>query len=101
MAQNKTDIYVYAHWKGMPEAKIIGILSAQQAKGKKAFSFEYDKDWLKSGQKFLLDPGIQLYGGSQYSNQKEKYLVPIFREKLKLLVKMLPALKLVMKYMVI
>ena len=73
MAQNKTDIYVYAHWKGMPEAKIIGILSAQQAKGKKAFSFEYDKNWLKSGQKFLLDPDIQLYAGSQYPNQKENF----------------------------
>ena len=48
MAQNKTDISVYAHWKGMPEPKIIGILSAQQAKGKKAFSFEYDKVWIKS-----------------------------------------------------
>jgi serine/threonine-protein kinase HipA len=69
----KTDIYVYAHWKGMQEPKIIGILSAQQAKGKKAFSFEYDKDWLKSDQKFLLDPDIQLYGGPQYPNQKENF----------------------------
>ena len=32
----KTDIYVYAHWIGMQEPKIVGILSAQQAKGKKA-----------------------------------------------------------------
>jgi serine/threonine-protein kinase HipA len=31
----KTDIYVYAHWQEMPKPKIIGILSAQQAKGKK------------------------------------------------------------------
>lgn len=69
----KTDIYVYAHWGGMPEAKIIGILSAQQAKAKKAFSFEYDKDWLKSEQKFMLDPDIQLYGGPQYPNQKENF----------------------------
>jgi serine/threonine-protein kinase HipA len=69
----KTDIYVYAHWKGMQEPKIIGILSAQQAKGKKAFSFEYDKDWFKSDQKFLLDPDIQLYGGPQYPNQKENF----------------------------
>lgn len=69
----KIEIYVYADWKGMQEPKIIGILSAQQAKGKKAFSFEYDKDWLKSGQKFLLDPDIQLYGGSQYPNQKENF----------------------------
>jgi serine/threonine-protein kinase HipA len=57
----------------MQEPKIVGILSAQQAKGKKAFSFEYDKDWLKSGQQFLLDPDIQLYGGPQYPNQKENF----------------------------
>ena len=69
----KTDIYVYAHWIGMQEPKIIGVLSAQQAKGKKAFSFEYDKDWLKSEQKFMLDPDIQLYGGPQYPNQKENF----------------------------
>lgn len=69
----KTDIYVYAHWKGFQEPKLIGILSAQQAKGKKAFSFEYDKDWLKSEQKFMLDPDIQLYGGPQYPNQKENF----------------------------
>ena len=35
---NKFDIFVYAHWGKMPEAKIIGILSAHFAKGKKAFS---------------------------------------------------------------
>lgn len=69
----KTNIYVYAHWRGLPEPKIIGILSAQQAKGKKAFSFEYDKEWLKSEQKFMLDPDIQLYGGPQYPNQKENF----------------------------
>ena len=73
MSQNKTDIYVYAHWQEMKEPKIIGVLSAQQAKGKNAFSFEYDKDWLKTEQKFLLDPDIQLYGGPQYPNQKENF----------------------------
>lgn len=67
MSNNKTNIYVYAHWVEMPEPKIIGILTAEQAKGRKAFSFEYDKDWLNSGQQFLLDPAIQFYGGSQYA----------------------------------
>ncbi len=70
---NKTNIYVYAHWQGIPEPKIIGILSAQQAKGKKAFSFEYDKTWINTAQRFLLDPDIQLYGGPQYPNQKENF----------------------------
>ncbi|ESU28716.1 HipA domain protein [Flavobacterium limnosediminis JC2902] len=73
MSQNKTDIYVYAHWKGMPEPKIIGILSAHQAKGKKSFSFEYDKEWIKTEQKFLLDPDIEFYRGPQFPNQKENF----------------------------
>lgn len=73
MSNAKTDIYVYAHWQGMNEPKRIGVLSAQQAKGKKAFSFEYDKDWFKTEKKFLLDPDIQLYGGPQFPNQKENF----------------------------
>ena len=73
MALNKTDIYVYADWIGFEEPKLIGVLSAQQAKGKKAFSFQYDKTWLKTGQKFLLDPDISLFPGSQYPNQKENF----------------------------
>ena len=73
MALNKTDIYVYAHWQGMTEPKMAGMLSAQQAKGKKAFSFAYDKEWLKTENKFLLDPDIQLYSGPQYPNQKENF----------------------------
>ena len=67
MAQGKTNIYVYASWQELKTPTIIGVLSAQQAKGKKAFSFEYDKDWIKSGQVFLLDPDIQLYSGAQYT----------------------------------
>ena len=73
MSKSKTDIHVYAHWQEMKEPKLIGVLSAQQAKGKKAFSFEYDRNWLKTEQKFLLDPDIQLYGGPQYPNQKENF----------------------------
>ena len=73
MTQNKTDIYVYAHWQGMLEPKMIGILSAQQAKGKKAFSFEYDRDWMASKKSFLLDPDITFFKGQQYPNGKENF----------------------------
>ncbi|TQO37593.1 serine/threonine-protein kinase HipA [Arenibacter algicola] len=73
MAQGKFDIYVYAHWQGMPEAKMIGVLTAHYAKGKKAFSFEYDKGWIKSEQQQLLDPDIQFYSGPQYPNKKENF----------------------------
>ncbi len=37
MSITKTDILVYAHWLGMKDPILIGVLSAQQAKGKKAF----------------------------------------------------------------
>jgi serine/threonine-protein kinase HipA len=69
----KTNIWVYAHWAGMPEPKCIGVLSAQQAKGKKAFSFEYDKEWITSKEQLLLDPDISWYSGAQYPNNKENF----------------------------
>ena len=73
MADNKTDIWVYAHWVGMPEPKCIGILSAHQAKGRKAFSFEYDKEWIRSKPQMLLDPEIQWYTGPQFSNKEGNF----------------------------
>ena len=37
MSTNKTEILVYADWFDLSEPKKIGVLFAQQAKGKKAF----------------------------------------------------------------
>jgi len=68
-----TDIWVYAHWKGMDEPKCIGKLSAQQAKSRKAFSFSYDKDWIASQEQLLLDPDITWYEGQQYPNGKDNF----------------------------
>jgi serine/threonine-protein kinase HipA len=73
MATTKTDIRVYADWQGMKEPKLIGILSAQQAKGKKAFSFEYSKEWIQSKEQILLDPDIGWYSGQQYPYGKENF----------------------------
>ena len=73
MAKGKQDIYIYAHWKGLEEPQLMGVLSALYAKGKKAFSFEYDKDWLKSKEQMLIDPDIQFYSGPQYPNNKENF----------------------------
>lgn len=73
MAFNKTDIYVYAHWMGMRKPKCIGVLSAQQTKGKKAFSFAYDADWIRSKEQQLLDPDIAWFSGPQYPNGKEHF----------------------------
>ena len=68
-----TEIFVYAHWKGMNNPELIGSLFAHQSKGKKVFSFEYDKNWLNSKYQFLFDPEIQFFGGPQFSNQKENF----------------------------
>ena len=73
MGKKKKDIYVYAHWKGLSDPKLIGTLSAHFAKGKKAFSFEYDSVWIKYGQPFLLDPDIHFFSGVQYPNIKENF----------------------------
>ena len=73
MSTNKTDIFVYAHWQGMAQPKCIGTLSAHQAKGRKSFSFEYDKDWRNSQAQFLLDPDIGWYSGQQFPYGKENF----------------------------
>lgn len=73
MAANKTDIWVYAHWAGMSAPEPLGILSAHQAKGRKAFSFEYDKNWLRKKGHQLIDPDIQFFPGAQFPNNKENF----------------------------
>lgn len=73
MAAKKTDIWVYAHWKGMEVPKCIGIIAAQQSKGSSIFGFEYDKQWLKSDHLFLLDPEIGLFSGTQYPEKKDNF----------------------------
>lgn len=73
MAANKTDIWVYAHWLGMKAPKCVGILSAHQAKGRKAFGFEYDSDWIRSKEQLLLDPDIGWFSGPQFPNGKDNF----------------------------
>lgn len=73
MQTSNTDILVYAHWSGIKEPKLIGMLSAQQAKGKKSFSFEYSNDWIQSTEQLLIDPDIGWYKGKQYPNGKDNF----------------------------
>ena len=73
MSVNKTDIYVYADWQGLIQPTLVGVLSAHQAKGRKAFSFEYDRDWLTTDAQRLIDPDIQFYSGQQFPNNKENF----------------------------
>jgi len=62
----KTEIYVYAHWVGMPKPLLMGTLTAQHTKGRKSFSFTYSKQWLSRKETLLLDPEIGLFAGPQF-----------------------------------
>ena len=60
-------IQVCAHWQGMAAPVLMGTLYAAPARGKEIFSFEYDKEWLKSEYVQTLDPHLALFGGPQYA----------------------------------
>lgn len=69
MSQN-TSIYVFADWF-IERPKLLGILLAQQAKGRKAFSFEYSKEFLLNETPINLDPDIKWFTGPQFPVNKE------------------------------
>jgi len=73
MHKSKVDIWVYAHWVGMREAKCIGILSAHFGIGRKSFSFEYISEWISSHEQLLLDPDLGWYSGPQYPSDKDNF----------------------------
>ncbi len=73
MSTDKTDLFVYAHWMGMPEPVLIGILSAHQGKGRKSFSFTYDELWLKGKNLYLIDPDLVFYSCPQFPNTTENF----------------------------
>jgi serine/threonine-protein kinase HipA len=69
---NKQPIYVYAHWQGMEQPLLMGVLFSERLKGNEVFSFEYHEEWLRNGPSQLLDPNLQLYTGLHYSNEDQK-----------------------------
>lgn len=71
--KGKQEIFVYADWLGLNEPHLIGVLTAHQAKGKKAFSFEYEKEWLLTKPEIFLDPAIHFYSGMQFSESNENF----------------------------
>jgi len=69
---NNKDIFVYAHWTGMKEPVLMGLLKAEFTKGKEIYSFSYSENWLKSRYSQILDPELQLYSGSQYAKDEKQ-----------------------------
>ena len=73
MASRKTDLYVYADWVGLKGPVLMGVLSAQQAKGRKAFAFSYDKSWINTESQRAIDPDIEWFSGPQHPVEKENF----------------------------
>lgn len=65
-------ILVYAHWQGLENTALMGVLHATLSRGSEIFSFEYTKEWLDSGLAQHLDPDLQLYTGQQYTKADKK-----------------------------
>ncbi len=49
----------------------MGVLLADRVRGNEVFSFEYDKSWLDSGERYFLDPDLMHYSGPQYTAEKK------------------------------
>jgi serine/threonine-protein kinase HipA len=73
MSVIKTNIFVYAHWQGLADPKLIGVLTVQEAKGKRSFGFSYQPSWLETEGSLLLDPDIEAFTGIQYPRSKEMF----------------------------
>lgn len=69
---HRRTVYVYAHWEGMSDPLLVGILCSERLKGNEIFSFEYDDEWLRNGSSHLLDPDLQLYQGHHYQSEEQE-----------------------------
>ncbi len=60
------NIYVYADWSELSGPALIGTLRVESIRGNEVFSFEYNINWLRSEQLFVMDPDLDFYAGPQY-----------------------------------
>lgn len=65
-------IEVHAHWAGLSQPILMGVLHTTPARGKEIFSFEYSDDWLSNNLSHTLDPSLQLFQGRQYAPQDQE-----------------------------
>ena len=70
MAINQKNIFVYDDFSA-DRPILMGILYVNVIKGGEAYSFEYDRGWLKKNRLALtLDPALMPYPGRQYPSEK-------------------------------
>ena len=66
MGVNEKVIHVYADWSNTSPT-LMGKLYVDTVRGNELFSFEYEKNWLKTSKSsFIFDPDLCFYEGRQY-----------------------------------
>ena len=71
MQTKEKEILVYADWYMFASPKLIGYIYFASLRGKGVYSFEYDKEWLKSG--IAIDPELPLFAGKHYASANENF----------------------------
>ena len=70
MSSNQKIIYVYDDFS-TDVPLLMGCLYVSVIKGGESYSFEYDRNWLKTtGISLSLDPELMPYAGRQYPSDK-------------------------------
>ena len=66
MTRPPDTVAVFADLDRFPEPRRMGSLRRQVGRGHQVFSFEYDRDWLKTSDAFSFDPDLAMVQGPQY-----------------------------------
>ncbi|MDP4280954.1 MAG: HipA domain-containing protein [Bacteroidota bacterium] len=65
------EILVYADWYMFDKPRLVGRLWLSSIRGKEVYSFEYEKEWIKTG--ISIDPELPLFVGRQYAGSNENF----------------------------
>lgn len=71
MQTKEKEILVYADWYMFASPRLVGCIYYASLRGKGVYSFEYDKEWLKSG--IAIDPELPLFAGKHYAYSNENF----------------------------
>lgn len=71
MMSQTSEILVYADWYMYDSPRLVGKLFFSALRGKAVYSFEYDKEWLRSG--IAIDPELPLFSGLHYAASNENF----------------------------
>ena len=65
------NVFVYADWCIYEMPQLIGQLYFSSLRGKTVYSFEYNKEWLKTG--ISIDPELPLFPGIHYASSNDNF----------------------------